>query len=763
MEAPLPHPQEARRLQAVRRLKLFGAEPPTVLDELTQALAAASNSAIAMVTVIEQDDVWFLSCVGLPARSGPRALSICGHTILNEDVLIVPDTRRDRRFHDNPSFQGSPGIRAYAGIAIRNEQGLPIGTLCVVDTRPRRFTRAQLDLLRSFARLVRRELQVQADVTATAISLASQRAALDRSEGHFRTFFESSPIGKAFVAFDGHFLRANDALCRMLGYSATEMQQLSGEDITAASDHEADAVHMRRFLSGERDQAVFEKRFLHKDGRPIWVKLTMVLNRPVGEDPYFSVVVENINARKEAEESLRALRLSLERRIEDRTRALEAANERLLAAMTEAVAANQRARERELETRAIIEQAPDAYLSVDSAGTLCDWNEQARRTFGWTRDEVIGKRLDETLVPAGLRGAYRNGLQQAMKAGAIESMTVPAEVQALHRDGHLITVEVRLRMAMVDGQQRANAFLHDISDRKAAEAEHAKYQAQLQLIADNVPAMVGYIDRQLRYVWVNRAYTELLGLRVEEMIGSEVHYFAPESDRVEVLHNMRRALRGETVSYEVSSQLQGRPRHLLVKLVPDVSAERVVGVFGLTVDITDRKALELSLKREALVDELTGLLNRRGFFQAFAEQLRLHRESGRAFALLLLDINAFKAVNDTHGHPAGDRVLAELGRRLATIEGALAARLGGDEFVVLRPVGSHLSIDELSTQALDCFRAPFAIADLELPVSASVGVHEAPVAADDSPESVLCRADESMYVQKRALSKFLRRAGREPA
>lgn len=758
MLAPLPHAREPERLTAVRALRLYGAEPPQALDHLTFALSASMEVPIAMVTVIEEIDIWFLSCVGLPARQGPRELSICGHTILQSRELVVPDTRLDGRFCDNPSFIGSPPIVAYAGAAISNDEGLPIGTVCVVDHVPREFTAAQLEILRCFAALVQREIFAQRSIEKARQDLNDERAALHRSELLFTTIFQTSPVGKAIVALDGRWIQVNPALCEIVGYSHDELMQRSFQDITYPDDLDADLEMVRQCIDGEIGRYQIEKRYVRKDGGTVWVNLTVAINRPVDAPPYFISVIEDITTRKETENSLRALRLGLERKVAERTSELERTNERLLTTMADALHAGRQVRAREHELRIIIEHAPDAYVSTDEAGVISAWNAQAEKTFGWSADEAIGRRIEETIFPARLRNGLRGGFHQALVSPPGHPLRERAEISAVHRDGHAIPVEIRLKRIEIDGAPMIIAFLHDISERKAAEADRLSAQRRLQLIADNVPALVSYSDTDFRYVWANQAYREYFGVDPAELIGREMMSFFEDGRSAEMLDLMRRALAGESVTVELDRPFRGRPYYWLVKYVPDIVRGNVVGIHGMILDITERKLREVSLSRDANIDPLTGLMNRRGLFKLLGEQLGHANARGESMGVLLLDLNGFKEINDSLGHPAGDAVLGEVGRRLSGIEGATAARLGGDEFVMVIPGlrdGSP-GLDAWIAEIGQALGVPVDFDGHLIPVAASIGSCTSRPNEAIEAEELLYRADASMYLKKKSCSRFLR-------
>jgi len=155
--ASLP-PDEIERLVALNSLDILDTEPEERFDRTTRIAAALFNVPFAHITFVDMDRQWFKSRHGTPQTETPRDLSFCAHTILEEDVLEIPDTLRDDRFADNPVVAGEPKVRFYAGVPLRTADGFKVGTLCVLDNRPRSLTGPQRQLLRDLGQLVEIEL-----------------------------------------------------------------------------------------------------------------------------------------------------------------------------------------------------------------------------------------------------------------------------------------------------------------------------------------------------------------------------------------------------------------------------------------------------------------------------------------------------------------------------------------------------------------------------------------------------------------------------
>jgi GAF domain-containing protein len=150
---------ERERLAALHALQILDTEPEDRFDRLTPIAAGALAVPIALVTLVDRERQWFKAACGGVSGETPRDMSFCAHAILDNQVLIVPDALNDPRFADNPAVTGDSRVRFYAGCPLRLDNGAAVGTLCVIDTRPRQFTENQIRLLEDLAQLAVEEMR----------------------------------------------------------------------------------------------------------------------------------------------------------------------------------------------------------------------------------------------------------------------------------------------------------------------------------------------------------------------------------------------------------------------------------------------------------------------------------------------------------------------------------------------------------------------------------------------------------------------------
>ena len=157
MQEPEFPANEAYRLSTLRGLNLLDTPAEERFDRLTRIAKRLFNVPMVMIVLIDSDRQWFKSAIGLDAKETPRSVSFCGHTILDDQILILNDTHLDHRFADNPLVTGSPHIRFYAGRPINAANGEPVGTLCIADDKPRQFDPTNIRLMNDLVELIEKE------------------------------------------------------------------------------------------------------------------------------------------------------------------------------------------------------------------------------------------------------------------------------------------------------------------------------------------------------------------------------------------------------------------------------------------------------------------------------------------------------------------------------------------------------------------------------------------------------------------------------
>lgn len=165
MLAPAIPADEPDRLAALREMLILDTPPEERLDKIVHFASTEFNVPIALVSLVDSNRQWFKAKVGLDACETARDISFCGHAILQSDILVIPDALADPRFADNPLVTGGPRIRFYAGAPLLIRSGHAIGTLCLIDTRPRTLDLVELTILSSLRDLLVEELSKPAEAS----------------------------------------------------------------------------------------------------------------------------------------------------------------------------------------------------------------------------------------------------------------------------------------------------------------------------------------------------------------------------------------------------------------------------------------------------------------------------------------------------------------------------------------------------------------------------------------------------------------------
>lgn len=209
--APALPPDEDERLRHLTELAILDTPPEEPFDRVVRLAKKMFDVPIALVSLVDANRQWVKACIGLPARETGRDASFCGHAILGEDTFVIEDTHADPRFADNPLVTGAPFIRFYAGQPLRIAGGFKIGTLCIIDTKPRRFSAEDRATLRDLAGVLERELAALHLATVDPLTGLSNRRGFAAQGRKAFALSRRLKLPMAAIAFDlDRFKAIND-------------------------------------------------------------------------------------------------------------------------------------------------------------------------------------------------------------------------------------------------------------------------------------------------------------------------------------------------------------------------------------------------------------------------------------------------------------------------------------------------------------------------------------------------------------------------
>ncbi len=439
---------------------------------------------------------------------------------------------------------------------------------------------------------------------------------------------------------------------------------------------------------------------------------------------------------------------------------------------------------------ATINTALDAVVQMDAAGIITGWNTQAEEIFGWAREEAIGRMLHETIIPPQYREAHIRGMKHFLVSGEGPVLNKRIEITALHRDGHEFLIELSITPLKIADKYEFGAFIRDITERKRAQDEILHLNASLEErvqqrttalteeIAERKQTEVALHESENRFRMMFERTADAL-LLLDAKAGQFIDCNQSAVDMLRctgkqellLLHPAKlsppyqpdgrpsgekademiaTALRNGSHRFEwihCSAHREDFPVEVLLTSILIEEKQLLITTWR---DITQKKKSEELIWQQANFDTLTGLPNRRMFHDRLEQEIKKSHRSGLPMALMLLDLDRFKEVNDTLGHAQGDLLLVEAARRIAECvrESDTVARLGGDEFIViLSELEDVNSVERIAQKIVERLAAPFQLLQETAYVSASVGITLYPDDAQDI-ESLMKNADQTMYLSK---------------
>jgi diguanylate cyclase (GGDEF)-like protein/PAS domain S-box-containing protein len=691
--------------------------PEEVFDRVTRVAARVLGAPLAFLTLLDGERQYFKSRLGAAddAVPLPAAVSYCRHVVEDPVPLVVDDLRHDPRIGD-PSHLIEEGLLAYCGVPLTDSEGNTLGTLCTMDHAPHRWSPDDVELLSELAAGATAEIELRMVLTEER----RLRDELERSERRFRRTFDDAPTGITLIGSDRRLISANRAFLEMVGYRAEELVGRTLEHITHPEDRARDRVAGRSPASGERERHETETRYLHRSGHTVSVRLSAApLHDEQGDVQSYVVHTRDLTREREA--------TSAQRAIEQRHR-------RLLAHLPDTM---------------VILYDRSMRIELMQGGLLTELGLESDSYIGRSLLEVIAIE-EEQILPGPVARALRG-----------ESSTIDLDVRGTDSVlDHVFQIEFAPYLGEDGSITGAFTVWRDISERHRQEEARRAIAEELRVTIEHAPIGVALVDLTTsthgRLLSVNGAFSRLLSDPDPVVAGRTLDSMVHPDDRAALRNDLALLASDDLARIEVEVRCQhpnGDLTWLLLtgSAVPagDGGPQRAV-VHAL--DIGERKRFEGQLQHLADHDPLTGLFNRRRFEHELTRAVSVVERYGTPSALLLVDLDGFKHVNDTLGHSFGDEILTRVAAALRTTlrETDVIGRLGGDEFAVLVSSVSAREAHVVAEKVLTAIREHGVVVAerTRATVSGSIGVATLTRESHLDAEGLLARADAAMYAAK---------------
>lgn len=410
--------------------------------------------------------------------------------------------------------------------------------------------------------------------------------------------------------------------------------------------------------------------------------------------------------------------------------------------------------DRLLLAKSSIDTSREPTLCVRSDASLIYVNEAACRAFGYSRDELLKMHVWELDVNVS-REDYRRLWEVTERRGRV---TLRTEVRL--RQGGSVPVEIGISHVRIQNEGFQCAVVRNISALRETEKRLQDCEERYALAARGANDGLWSWDLGKDELYLSPRWCALVGLPAEELRTSPDEWWQRihPDDVDDVREALETYLNGDSETFELEHRLMHSDGRCLWVLTRGESIRTEEGrptrVAGSLTDITKQRLAEERLRHDALHDDLTGLPNRSMFMDHLARTLKRARRSSKEFhfAMLFLDFDRFKRINDSLGHLVGDQLLVAIARRLGSCvrPADTLARLGGDEFaILLEPIAGVTKATGVAERIHQALREPFRVSGLELFITASIGIAIGSKSYE-RPEDVLRDADTAMYRAKAA-------------
>ncbi len=381
------------------------------------------------------------------------------------------------------------------------------------------------------------------------------------------------------------------------------------------------------------------------------------------------------------------------------------------------------------------------------------WNRASEKVYGYSEKEVIGKKLEDLIIPESMKGHVYDAVEKWM----IDGVEIPAgNITLKDKDYNDVYVYSQHKMIQVSLDKTVMYCIDiDLSCTKQLENELLAQRNFLKTIFDTIPDLIWAKNIDGTYLTCNTKFENFFGAKEDEIVGKTDSDFVDKELAEFFIRNDKIALdRGVATineEYLVFADESYKGDFETIKTPIRDRENKITGILGIARDISLRKNYERQLLSFVNTDNLTGLSNRAVLMDRLEQVLKQRNFKDREYAILFIDLDDFKKINDTKGHHIGDELLIEVSKRLrGTVrKGDTVSRFGGDEFILLlENINNKSAASNIAKKVLKVLQEPVYIGKYILNISASIGISICP-ADGEKAEVLLCNADDAMYYAKK--------------
>jgi len=537
---------------------------------------------------------------------------------------------------------------------------------------------------------------------------------LRESEIKYRSVLDNIEEGYYEVDLAGNFTFFNDSLCRIWEYPKEELMGLNYRQYVDEESANKFFQSFNQVFKTGKPVREFYWQITRRDGAIKHLEASVSLRRDSRGTPTgFHGIMRDVTERKQMEETLRH---------------------------------NQE------KYRAMIETIQDGYFEVDLTGTYTFVNDVICQHMRYSREELLGLGNRQFQDRANAKKAYQAFVNVYNTGIPVKAF----EMEVIRKDGTKQISEVSISLIRDNRGQPVGfrGISRDICDRKEMEESLRQSEERYRSIIEQMEDGYFEVDLAGNFTFVNDAECRNLGYSRRELIGMNRKQYADEKNAVALFNLFNEVYKTGTPvkSYDLELVRKDGKKafHAISASLIKGADGKPVGFRGIARDVSERKSQEEQIKYLATHDGLTELPNRLMFNQLLSHAVQGAKRYQKQFAVMFIDLDGFKVVNDTLGHDAGDRLLREIAVRFKHTLRAVdvVARLGGDEFVVMmEDIAAPEQAAVLAQRILDATGKPFGLASGECRVTASIGICVYPENGDDE-QTLMKNADAAMYRAK---------------